>query len=173
MACALLIIVPLAFIARFRAAGSCEEYLNAAQILQRSYGIIPGTCFQHYLNKGLIPSLIFALPFVFISGVLFFKEKRKGDKVINLRQEATAFWLSTLTVLTFLLSLILIKSIHCDDFGCLALAPLIAASIYVFLPLIFGSSLWFLKVRYQWERRKFLAVTVGLIFFLLCAKFFH
>jgi len=173
LACALLIIALLSFIANFHAAGSCKEYLYTAQILQRSYGVIPDTCFQHYVNKGLIPSIAMALPFVFISGVLFFKEKKNGDKVINLRQEAIAFWLSTLTVLTFLLSLILIKSIHCDDFGCLALAPLIAASIYVSLPLIFGFSLWFLKVRYQWERRKFMAVTVGLIFFLLCAKFFH
>ena len=171
LAVTFLILTLLLFIANFRTAGGCQEYLDSAQYFEQQYGLAPDSCFQHFLNKALIPSIVMALPFIFISGILFFKEKKKEYQIIKPKQEKIAFWFLIFTVLLFLLSFILIKSIRCEGFGCLGLAPLIAASIGVLPPLIFGFSLWFLKARYQWGKWKFLAVTMGLIFLLVLAYF--
>jgi len=111
------------------------------------------------------------LPFIFFSIILLFKEKRKEYKSNLPKQEKIAFWLSMFAILSFLLSFVWIKSIPCEGFGCFGLAPLILASMVIFPPLIFGSSLWFLHVRYQWGKRKFLAVTIALIFLILLAYF--
>jgi hypothetical protein len=156
------------FAAYFRAA-DCQQYLYSAQYLQQQYGIAPRTCFQNYLNKALIPSVVIASPLVFLLGILFLKEKKKQYLFTKTKQERIAFWLSIFTLISFLLSLALIKSIPCEGFACIALGPLIAASFTVFPPLFFGFSLWFFRARYQWEKRKFLAVTVGLILLLLLA----
>jgi hypothetical protein len=156
------------FVAYFRAA-DCQMYLYSAQSMQQQYGIAPRTCFQNYLYKALIPSVVISSPLVFLLGILFLKEKKKQYLFTKPKQERTAFWLSIFTFVLFLLSLALIKSIPCEGFACIALGPLIAASFTIFPPMFFGFSLWFFKTRYQWENRIFLAVTAGLILFILLA----
>ncbi len=163
-----LVFVLLIFVAHFRVA-DCQTYLYSAQYLQQQYGIAPRTCFQNYLNKALIPSVIITLPLIFLSGILFLKERKKAYRLKKSRQEGIAFWLFIFSVISLFVSIILIRSIPCEGFACVALGPLIAVIYAVFPPLIFGFSLWFFKSRYQWENRRFLAVTVGLILLLLLA----
>ena len=170
LAIAFLVLILFIFVANFRGA-SCQEYLYSAEYMQQQYGIVPDSCFQHYLNKALIPSIAMALPFLFFLGILFFKERRKEYQFIKSKQEKISFRLSIFMALISLLSFVLIKSIHCEGFGCLGLAPLIAGSIGIFPPLIFGFSLWFLKTRYQWASRNFIAVMIGLILLLVIAYF--
>ena len=170
LAIAFLVLIIFIFVANFRGA-SCEQYLYLAQYIQQQYGIAPDSCLQHYLNKAFIPSMVMSLPFLFFFVILFFKERKKEYQCIKSKQEKISFGLSIFTVLIFLLSFVFIKSIHCEGFGCLGLAPLIAGSVGIFPPLIFGFSLWFLGARYQWTKKKFLAATVGLIVLLVIAYF--
>ncbi len=160
---AIMAIVPS--VTNFQQNNGCEEYLSLA----KEYGFTPSSCSQYYFDNYIIPSVVVVSPFLFILLVLLFKEKKKDYQFTKLKQEKISFWLSTITVILFWSSLILIRSIRCDGFGCLGLAPLIAASIAIFPPLILGFSLWFLKVRYQWGKIKFLAVTIGLIVLLVLA----
>ena len=167
---AFLVLIFFIFIANFRYP-SCQQYLYSAQYIQQQYGITPDSCFQHYLDKAIVPSIVMSLPFAFFLGILFFKERKKEYQFIKSKQEKIAFLLSISTVLFFLFSFVLIKSIRCEGFGCLGLAPLIAGSIGIFPPLIFGFSLWFLKSRYQWVNKNFLATTIGLVLLLVIAYF--
>ena len=170
LAAMLLILVLLVFVAYFRAA-DCQQYLYLAQYRQQEYGIAPDSCLQNYLRNALIPSVVIALPFVFLLATFFLKERRKEFRFTKSKQEGIAFWLSVVTIELILLFLVLIKSIRCEGFGCLALGSLVAAAIAIFPPLIFGFSLWFLRSRYQWENQRFLAMTAGVIFLLLLAYF--
>ena len=154
-------------ISNFRENRGCEEYLNLA----KEYNLTPSSCFQYSLQKYVAPSLAMASPFFFIILVILFKEKKKKYQPAKSNQEKIVFWLSILAVLAFLLSFVLIRAIRCESFGCLGLAPLIAASIGIFPLLIFGFSLWFLMIRYQWGKRKFLMVTIFQIFLLVLAYF--
>ena len=152
-------------VTNFQQNNGCEGYLSLA----KQYGFAPSSCSQYYFDKYIIPSVAMASPFLFILLILLFKEKKKDYQATKPKQEKISFWLSISMVILFLLSFVLIRSIHCESFGCLGLAPLIAASIAIFPPLIFGFSLWFLKVRYQWGKIKFLAATISLIILLLLA----
>ena len=146
---------------------NCEQYLYSTQYIQQQYNITPDSCLEHYINKALIPSIAMALPFVFIAIILFLKEKKKEYQINKAKHENIAFWLLIFTVLFFLISLILIKNISCDGFGCLSLAPIIASSITIFPLLIFVFSLWFLKAHYQWKKQKFIVIIICLLILLL------
>lgn len=164
LALALLIIIAI-----FRATESCAQHLESARYNQENYGSAPSTCFQYFLNKAVQPALGMSLPFFFLAGVLLTKEKRRERQSGKPKQEKIAFALSISTVLTFLLSLILIRSIRCEGFGCLGLAPLIALVLSVFPPLLFVFALWYLQARYPWNNRHFLAVAVTLALLTLLA----
>lgn len=169
LAVAFLILAVLPFVANFRAASGCQEILQAANDMERDYGLTPQTCLHYYINKVVIPSAAFALPFAFLSLILFFKEKKKAYPIIRLKQEKIAFWLSIFTFISFLVSFVLIGSMKCEGFGCFGLSTLISRLIYVFTLLISIFSLWFLKARYQWKIGKFLAVIFSLLVLLLIA----
>jgi hypothetical protein len=143
----------------------CEAYFNLA----KEHGLTPSSCSRYCFGKYVVPSVAMASPFLFVLFILLFKEKQKHCQLTQSKQERISFWLLIAVVLLFLFSFILIKSIHCEGFGCLGLAPLIGASIVIFPPLILGFSLWFLKARYQWGKKQFLAVVIGLIILLLLA----
>ena len=153
------------YIATFRQNRGCETYLNLA----KAYNFSPLSCLQYSLQKYIVPAVAMVLPFLFIILVILFKEKKKECPPTKLRKEKIAFLLSVFSILTFMLSYDLITGIRCEGFGCLGLAPLIAASVIIFPPLIFGFSLWFLMARYQWKKQKFLAVAIVQIILLIGA----
>lgn len=169
LAITFLILALLPFVAYFRTASSCKEVFQAAKDMGRDYGLAPQTCLYYYINKFIIPSAAFALPFAFLSLILLFKEKKKGIQSVKSKQEKIAFWLSIFTFISFLVSFVLIGSMKCEGFGCLGLSSLISRLIYVFTLLISIFSLWFLKARYQWKIGKFLAVIFSLLVLLFIA----
>jgi|GEM_PF-3142612 hypothetical protein len=137
------------------------------QNLAKEYGFTPTPYSQYYLEKYITPALEAALPFVFILLVLCVKEKKKDYKLTKLRQETIVFRLLVITVLLFLFYFIFIGGMYCESWGCLGSFPIIETAILCFLFLIFTFSLWFLGVRYQWKKYKFLAVVICLALLLL------
>jgi hypothetical protein len=152
-------------ISNFRENRGCEAYVNLA----KEYNFPPSSCFQYSLQKYVIPAVAMISPFVFNILIILFKEKKKKYQPAKSKQEKIAFSLSVFASLTFLLSFILIRGIRCEGFGCLGLAPLVAASIGILPPLIFGFSLWFLIARYQWGKQEFLVVAIVQILLLIVA----
>lgn len=142
-----------------------QDNQGCAQI----YSIVPVSCSQYSLQQYVFPAIATALPFLFIFLVLIFKERKGAYQLTKLKQEKTSFWFFILTIIIFLLSIVFIKSIRCESFGCLGLSPLILFDIVVFPPLIFSFSLWFLKSRYHWEKWKFLMMSITLAILLLFA----
>lgn len=171
LAAMLLVLALLPLAAHFHVASSCQDILQIGKDMERDYGLAPQTCLHYYVNKIIIPSATFALPFIFLSGLLLLEEKKKIYNSVKSKQEDIAFWMLIITVLLFLLSVIFIGFIFCEGFGCLGLSPLIQYTVYVFSLLISSFSLWFLKSRFQWGKRKLLISASCLIFFLLIAYF--
>lgn len=146
----------LPYISNFQDNRGCEAYLNLSKV----YNFSPSPCVQYVLQKYVVPSVATILPFGFSMIVTLSKEKNKKYRLVKSKQQKSAFWLTILAALIFLLSIVLIRGISCEGFGCLGLGPLIAVIIIIFPPLIFGSFLWFLLTRYQWGKRQFLAIAI-------------
>ena len=155
----------LPYISNFHYNRGCEAYLN----LSKEYNFSPSSCTQYILQKYVLPSVGTILPFAFSMIITLFKEKNRKYRLIMSKQQKSAFWLTVFATLAFLLSIIFIRGVPCEGFGCLGLGPLIAVIVIIFPPLIFGSFLWFIWARYQWGKRQFLAIATAQVVFAFVA----
>jgi hypothetical protein len=168
-----LLVAALGVAAMFARSGGCARYeeLRGYALEQGAPG--PQSCFAYLLDRSIIPSLAISLPFLFCAAMLGYKEKRHFSVAAARgggRQELLAYRSGIVAAALLLLATALIRSIRCEGFGCLGLAPLIALTLSTFPPLLLASVLSFARVRYEWPARQFpiaaviLAVLTGLAY---------